>query len=132
MFIRKLRQTRNQIAGVALADLNGDGIPDVIGADQGGAGVGGVVVALGGATLDQPKTYAASLPGDSPAAVAVGDLNGDGKLDVVAASSSFTLGQSGTLSVLLGKGDGTLGTFQGRSEERRVGKECRSRGSPYH
>src|ERR1017187_5568190 len=110
---RVVHRLGNQIAGVALADLNGDGIPDVIGADQGGAGVGGVVVALGGATLDQPKTYAASLPGDSPAAVAVGDLNGDGKLDVVAASSSFTLGQSGTLSVLLGKGDGTLGTFQG-------------------
>jgi hypothetical protein len=102
----------NQIAGVALADLNGDGIPDVIGADRRGAGGGGVVVALGGATLDQPKTYAASLAGDSPAGVAVGDLNGDGKPDVVAASSGSTPGQPGTLSVLLGKGDGTLGAFQ--------------------
>ncbi len=25
-----------------------------------------------------------------------------------------------------------IGTFEGRSEERRVGKECRSRWSPYH
>ena len=28
--------------------------------------------------------------------------------------------------------DMTLGTTDGRSEERRVGKECRSRWSPYH
>ncbi len=109
---RVVHRLGNQIAGVALADLNGDGIPDVIGADQGGAGGGGVVVALGGATLDQPTTYAASLAGDSPAGVAVGDLNGDGKLDVVAASSGSSPGQPGTLSVLLGRGDGTLGTFQ--------------------
>jgi len=109
---RVVHRLGNQIAGVALADLNGDGIPDVIGADRRGAGGGGVVVALGGATLDQPKTYAASLAGDSPAGVAVGDLNGDGKLDVVAASSGSKPGQPGTLSVLLGKGDGTLGTFQ--------------------
>jgi len=109
---RVVHRLGNQIAGVALADLNGDGIPDVIGADRRGAGGGGVVVALGGATLDQPETYAASLPGDSPAGVAVGDLNGDGKLDVVAASSGSTPGQPGTLSVLPGKGDGTLGAFQ--------------------
>jgi len=30
-----------------------------------------------------------------------------------------------------GKSGGDLGSF-GRSEERRVGKECRSRWSPYH
>src|SRR3712207_9573755 len=29
-------------------------------------------------------------------------------------------------------GTGTTGTGTGRSEERRVGKECRSRWSPYH
>ena len=29
-------------------------------------------------------------------------------------------------------GDGYLVTFPQRSEERRVGKECRSRWSPYH
>ena len=30
------------------------------------------------------------------------------------------------------KKKGTEKTFEGRSEERRVGKECRSRWSPYH
>ena len=31
-----------------------------------------------------------------------------------------------------GKGTIVLATVRGRSEERRVGKECRSRWSPYH
>src|SRR2546427_12360408 len=34
--------------------------------------------------------------------------------------------------VLLGGGDGDLRGLDARSEERRVGKECRSRWSPYH
>ena len=33
---------------------------------------------------------------------------------------------------LLGLADGFTLAFQTRSEERRVGKECRSRWSPYH
>src|SRR3989449_10983437 len=39
-----------------------------------------------------------------------------------------------TLSVMLGDAldDGILQTNPARSEERRVGKECRSRWSPYH
>ena len=38
-----------------------------------------------------------------------------------------TIVGTGTISV-----DGTVGEIDGRSEERRVGKECRSRWSPYH
>ena len=39
-----------------------------------------------------------------------------------------------TALVVVGDGDGTVGVGYGkaRSEERRVGKECRSRWSPYH
>src|SRR3712207_9453529 len=33
---------------------------------------------------------------------------------------------------VLGMCDGVLSGYMGRSEERRVGKECRSRWSPYH
>ena len=33
---------------------------------------------------------------------------------------------------LTGAGVGTIGLIDDRSEERRVGKECRSRWSPYH
>src|SRR5437016_13820488 len=41
--------------------------------------------------------------GFSPTSVALGDLNGDGRLDVVAVNEN-----SGTLSVLRGNADGTL------------------------
>jgi hypothetical protein len=46
-----------------------------------------------------PKTFAT---GSSPASVAVGDINGDGKADLVAANSG-----SNTVSILLGNGNGT-------------------------
>ena len=38
----------------------------------------------------------------------------------------------GTLADVFGPGHYTLSTENMRSEERRVGKECRSRWSPYH
>src|SRR6266478_4549635 len=41
--------------------------------------------------------------GATPRAVTVGDLNGDGKLDLAVTNAS-----SGTVSVLLGNGDGTF------------------------
>ena len=39
---------------------------------------------------------------------------------------------SGRYSIVRKIGEGTYGTVWKRSEERRVGKECRSRWSPYH
>jgi len=43
--------------------------------------------------------------GEAPVAVAVGDFNGDGKPDVAVANAN-----SGDVSVLLGRGDGTFST----------------------
>ena len=76
--------------------------------------------------------------GTQPRSVSIGDFNGDGKPDLAVANRS-----SYTASILLNTTatNATTPTFAtlvdfptgtSRSEERRVGKECRSRWSPYH
>jgi hypothetical protein len=83
-------------------DLNGDGHPDLTVAN----GVDGTVSVLlgnGNGTFQTAVSYAA---GSFPAAIAVADLNGDGKLDL--AASDFD--EDGNVYVLLGSGNGTFQT----------------------
>jgi hypothetical protein len=86
--------------GVAIADVNGDGRPDALTANY-DSGTLGVLLGngAGGFTLQAnlPTTGAGSYPRD----VAVADVNGDGRLDVLTANSG-----SNTLGVLLGNGAG--------------------------
>ena len=93
--------------GVAAADLNGDGFPDLIGAD----GSISVVLRVPHGAFNAAVNYPLQS-GSSAVAVAVADLNGDGKKDVVAESMATnpngTFG--GTVDVAFGNGDGTLGT----------------------
>ncbi|HME31507.1 MAG TPA: FG-GAP-like repeat-containing protein, partial [Terriglobales bacterium] len=91
--------------GIAVADFNGDGCPDLaVTNSQGGT----VSVLLGnvvnqecaGTFPQQNPTYGV---GEEPAGIAVADFNGDGFADLAVTSR-----KDGTISVLLGNGDGTF------------------------
>ncbi|HSZ54874.1 MAG TPA: FG-GAP-like repeat-containing protein [Tepidisphaeraceae bacterium] len=84
--------------GVAVADVNGDGIPDII--TVGGTAVVNVFLGNGNGTFQTARTFSA---GGLARAVVTLDANGDGKPDIVTTDST-TYG----VSVLLGNGDGTF------------------------
>jgi hypothetical protein len=100
---------------VAVGDLNGDGHPDVVVANScenasncsNGGGVS-VLLGYGDGTLQAPVIY--SSGGVAASSVAIADVNGDGRLDVVVANEclSTTGCDSGGVTVLLGNGDGTF------------------------
>ena len=84
---------------VQVADLNGDGIPDIVAANYGSDTVS-VLLGNGNGTFQPAQSFAA---GSGPASVAVADLNGDGKLDLVVGNRNDS-----TVSVLSGNGNGTF------------------------
>ena len=93
---------------VALADLNGDGKPDLLVSDQTTVAV---LLGNGDGTFQRKVEYSAWIPGDTPVGIGtavVADLNGDGKLDIVAASQGSGKNNDGSVAVLLGNGDGTF------------------------
>jgi Divergent InlB B-repeat domain/Bacterial Ig-like domain (group 3)/FG-GAP-like repeat/Putative Ig domain len=96
------------------ADVNGDGIPDLIQTSSyyssQNTGEGAVLVSLGLGNGDYglPKSYST---GPSYARwVVAGDFNGDGKLDLAVANLNSDFGGDGGVSILLGNGDGTFGS----------------------
>jgi hypothetical protein len=96
----------NGTSSIAVADVNRDGIADLIVANTGGVntagGSVGVLLGNGDGTFKPPLTYALS----GAAAVAVGDVNGDGKPDIV------VTGSYSPVAVFLGNGDGTFQPVQ--------------------
>jgi hypothetical protein len=89
---------------VAIGDFNGDLIPDLAVTHAGAfsSDFNTVSILLGNG--DGTFRAAGDLQvGRDPRAIAVGDLRGDGMLDLVTANTS-----SNTVSVLLGNGDGTF------------------------
>jgi hypothetical protein len=102
-----------QPQAVRIADVNGDGLPDLIVANRGpgsnGLGTPGVTVLLQDAS--NPGTFLAPVTYSTPwgaVDVAVGDVNGDGKPDLVVASLGPA--PTGAVSVLL-QNASTPGTF---------------------
>lgn len=99
---------------VAVGDLNGDGFPDLVvtnmcsafpGCTAGGVGV---LIGNGDGTFQPAVSYNAG--GIETQAVVIGDVNNDGNQDVIVTSNCQPhTCVDGSVYLLLGKGDGTLG-----------------------
>jgi hypothetical protein len=92
---------------IVLADVNGDGIPDMIVATNSGVSVFINTGSPGAPSFNPSTTY--STDGQASQAVAVADINNDGILDIVVANMCAQ-GQilCYGVAVLLGNGDGTF------------------------
>ena len=100
--------TGNNPLGLALGDVNGDGRLDLVTANQGDNSAATVSVLLGtGTGAFGPKTD--FLTQSIPRGVALGDVNGDGRPDVVTANAPAANTLAATVSVLLGTGTGAFG-----------------------
>jgi len=97
---------------VAIGDVNGDGIPDLVVAnwweENSGSyySVVGVLLGNGDGTFQPAVTYLPGPIGDD--SVALADVNGDGKLDIVVANFYGESGTIASVEVMLGNGDGTF------------------------
>ena len=90
---------------VLVADLNGDAKPDIAEVNPGGDTIG-ILIGTGNGGFGTNPSYATGVV---PLCIAVGDLNEDGKLDLVTANYGTYPDAAGSLSVLLGNGDGSVG-----------------------
>jgi serine/threonine protein kinase/Flp pilus assembly protein TadD len=87
---------------MVVGDFNGDGVPDLAVANVRSDTVS-ILLGKGDGTFQAAGNYATPYP----EYIVVGDFNGDGKLDL-AVANAIDSGTSGSVSVLLGNGDGSF------------------------
>jgi len=106
-----IMQNTAPYAGLAVGDFNKDGKSDlVIDVNDPEWDYGVVAVMLGDGT-GAFYSSGSALVNDRLGELAVGDFNGDGKLDVVSASDGRSITGQSRITMLLGKGDGTLASL---------------------
>jgi hypothetical protein len=101
------------ISKLTVADLNGDGFPDLVGLDESNSAVVDVMLNAGNGTFLPAVSYSGPPSYVGLGALAVGDMNGDGKIDVVAQNEEECT--NNCIEIFSGNGDGTLqtGVFYG-------------------
>jgi hypothetical protein len=94
--------------GMVIADLNGDGIPDIATSDATfnfPQNTTSVYLGKGDGTFEKPVSYPVQNFADG---VTVADFNNDGIPDIAVANQYSLTNSNGSVSVLLGNGDGTF------------------------
>ncbi|HET6880446.1 MAG TPA: VCBS repeat-containing protein [Pirellulales bacterium] len=101
----------------AVGDLTGNGKLDIVTGNSGYTGAGfssvnpslSVLLGNGDGTFQAPLTFAlAGFRNGIGVSVAIGDMNHDGRLDVVVAGEAATTANVGIVDVFLGQGNGTF------------------------
>jgi hypothetical protein len=92
-------------ASIAVGDFDGDGHADVAVVNLLS---NTVTVLLGKGNGTFTKVAVSPATGTDPLSITTGDFNGDGKADLAVANSYVTTDDPGTVTILLGNGDGTF------------------------
>jgi uncharacterized protein (TIGR03437 family) len=94
-----------EFTALTTADVNGDGIPDLLTADNFGHIT--VFIGVGDGSFQVASRYSL-VPNQIPWGFAIGDFNNDGKTDFAVVASGYQSTSVGEADIFLGNGDGTF------------------------